>query len=155
MKKLIFLLLFITSIANAQDDQAIVDVGVGMGNSDGTRMLTLGIQEDLWGALKQRAVVGGWIDNSGNGHNGSPLVSGQLGFEVNNNGLVIGVFTGPAIVFIPDTLLGGPFQFMSDIHLGIQDLSSNYIGVMYRHISSAGIESPNIGRDIIGLEIRF
>ena len=74
---------------------------------------------------------------------------------MNSNGTVVSIFTGPALISIPDSYLGGPFQFMSDVHWGVQDMDLNYIGVYYRHISSAGLETPNVGRDIVGLEIRF
>jgi len=151
----IALSMLFSTLSYAQEDQTVIDIGVGISNSSGTRMGVIGLQEDLWGPIKQRFMVGGWLDNSGNGNSSSPLMGYQLGFEVNNNGLVMGVFSGPTWIGVPDQLLGGMFQFMSDIHLGIQDLHSNYIGVMYRHISSAGIESPNLGRDVIGLEIRY
>lgn len=138
----------------------ILDGGVGVLNSgkkslSETKMLTLGLQGDLIGPLKDRAVIGGWLDNAGRYRSNSAVVSGQIGFEVNSGGLVAGIFTGPALISNPDALLGGPFQFMDDLHIGIQDRSGYYIGVMYRHLSSAGIEKPNIGRDVVGLELRF
>lgn len=141
-------------------DDLVLDGGIGVLNSgkkslSETKMLTLGIQGDLIGPLKDRAVIGGWLDNSGKGRTGSAVTSGQLGFEVNSGGLVAGIFTGPALISNPDVLLGGPFQFMDDLHIGIQDRSGYYIGLMYRHLSSAGIETPNIGRDIVSLELRF
>jgi hypothetical protein len=159
MKYLIILFLLI-STAYAQEDQYILDGGVGIAHSadhglSETKMLTLGVQEDLWGALKDRAIVGGYLDNSGGGKNGSALGAGQIGFEVNRDGLVAGVFSGPCIISTPDVMLGGRFQFMDDLHLGIQDNDNNYFGVLYRHISSAGLEQPNIGRDVIGIELRF
>ena len=159
LKYIVFICLSISS-AYAQDDQWILDGGVGVFNSgknslSETKMLTLGIQEELWGPLKDRAVVGGWIDNAGGGKSGSALASGQIGFEVNRDGLVGGVFTGPAFISTPDILLGSRFEFMDDIHLGIQDTGNNYIGVFYRHLSDAGLSSVNIGRDIIGIELRF
>jgi hypothetical protein len=158
MKLLLILLLF-SSQTFAQQDQMLIDGGVGVFNSgksslSETKMVTLGLQEDLWGPLKDRFVVGGWLDNAGNGKSGSALLSYQIGFEVNENGLVGAVFTGPTLITETDSLLGDHFEFMDDLHLGIQDRDSNYIGIMYRHLSDAGISSVNIGRDIIGLELR-
>lgn len=162
MKYLLSLtLMFLSVNCWAQDDQIIIDGGVGVFHSadkglSETKMLTLGVQEDLWYALKMRGTGGGWIDNAGNGRTGSALVSGQLGYEVNSNGLVGSVFCGPTLISHPDQqLLGGYFEFMEDLHLGIQDEHGSYIGIMYRHISDAGLTSVNIGRDIIGLEIRW
>jgi hypothetical protein len=158
--KYLILLLFLCATAQAQDDQYIIDGGIGVSHSadhglSETKMLTLGVQEDLFGPLKDRAVVGGWLDNAGNGRNSSALASGQIGFEVNRNGFVAGAFTGPCVISSPDVLLGGNLQFMDDLHLGIQDNQNNYFGIMYRHLSSAGLEQPNTGRDIIGIELRF
>lgn len=141
-------------------DDLILDGGVGVFNSgkkslSETKMVTFGVQEDLIGPLKDRAVIGGWLDNADHGRSSSAVVGGQLGFEVNRDGLLVGIFTGPSVISNTDALLGGPIQFMDDLHLGIQDPHGYYIGVMYRHLSSAGIETPNIGRDVVGLELRF
>lgn len=160
MFKFILVLLLLSTPALAQQDQVLIDGGLGVFNSgkkslSETKMISLGVQEDVWGPLKDRVVLGGWIDNAGGGRNGSAFGAGQIGFEVNSNGLVGSIFTGPALISSPDVLLGGRFQFMDDLHLGIQDKDSNYIGIMYRHLSSAGLETPNIGRDIIAIELRF
>ncbi len=159
MKKLIFLLLF-SSLAHAQGDQFSVDAGFGVFNSgknslSETKTVAIGYQEDLWDALKQRVTLGGWVDDAGNGKNNSVFLAGQLGFEVNRDGLVAGVFSGPAVISNTDVLLGGHFQFMDDVRLGIQDRIGSYVGVFYRHLSSAGLEMPNIGRDMVGVEIRW
>lgn len=158
-----FLIAYCTALLLMSDGQAgelVLDGGVGVFNSgktslSETKMLTLGVQEGVTGPLQARLVGGGWIDNAGGGKGGSALASGQLGFEVNNNGTVFGIFSGPTVISSPDVLLGGRFQFMDDIHLGIQDKQGNYEGVMYRHLSSAGIYPVNIGRDVIALELRF
>lgn len=160
MTKFVFLFLFLFTAAYAQDDQTILDGGVGVFNSgktslSETKMIAVGVQEDLWGALKDRAIVGGWLDNAGNGKSSSGFAGGQLGFEVNRDGLIAGIFSGPALISNTDVLLGGHFQFMDDLHIGIQDKQNNYIGIIYRHLSSAGLEMPNIGRDMVGIELRF
>ncbi len=147
----------LTEPSQAQD---FFDGGIGVFNSgknslSETKMLTVGEQGTLIGALKDRVTVGGWLDNAGGGKSDSAVASGQLGFEVNRDGTVFGIFTGPAAISTPDILLGGRFQFMDDIHYGIQDTHGRYVGVMYRHLSSAGIETPNVGRDVVGLELRF
>ena len=153
-------IIFISTISYAQDDQYIVDGGIGVFHSgqhslSETKMFSLGIQEDLWGALKERGTAGFWLDNAGNGKKDSGFAAGQLGWEVNRDGLIVGAFAGPCLITSPDSLLGGVFQFMDSINLGVQDNDNNYIGVFYRHFSSAGIESPNQGRDLIGIEVRF
>ena len=159
LSKLAILLILFGSVAYAQDE-TIVSGGIGISNSGKkslaeTKMLTLSFQEDLWGPLKQRGTLGGWIDNAGGGKTGSALAAAQIGWEIERNGIVASVFSGPCLLSETDILLGGHFQFMDDLHLGIRDVSGYYIGVIYRHISSAGIATPNIGRDIVGLEFRF
>lgn len=158
MKYLFFLFLFST-VSYAQD-QIVVDGGLGVFNSgkkslSETKMASLGLQEDLWNCVKDRFTGGVWLDNAGNGRKSSGFASAQVGFEVNNNGIVGSIFTGPAFINQTDALLGGNFQFMENFNLGIQDQNSNYIGVYYRHISDAGLTPINIGRDFMGLEIRF
>ena len=158
--KIFAIILLLATSAYAREDQFTMGVGVGVFNSgkhslSETKVLSLGYQEDLWNALKQRATVGFWFDDAGNGRSSSAFGSGQLGFEVNRDGLIADVFFGPAAISSPDSLLGGRFQFMESLNLGIQDKFNNYIGLFYRHLSSAGLEMPNIGRDMVGLEIRF
>jgi hypothetical protein len=150
--RFLLLLLFLGPISYAQDDQTVLDVGTGVFNSTEMRTISLGIQEDLWYTLKQRAIGGFWVDNTSKG---SVFLSGQLGFEVKNGGAVASVFSGPCVISSPDQVLGGYLQFMSDLHLGLQDRDLNQLGVFFRHISSAGFATPNLGRDILGLEIRF
>ena len=153
--------MIISSVAYAgEGDQFALDVGLGVFHSGEkslaeTKMLSAGVQETLWGPLKDRGTAGFWLDNYGDGRKSSAFAAGQLGFEVVNNGWVGGIFSGPAVISSPDVLLGGRFQFMDSINLGMKDKYDNYIGLFYRHFSSAGLEMPNIGRDIIGIEIRF
>ena len=160
MKYLILLLMLVPYLSFAQDDQLVLDGGVGLFHSadkglSETKMMTLGVQEDLWGPIKDRAIVGGWIDETGDGKSGSALLGGQLGFEVNNNGWVGSIFSGPAMISNTDVLLGGNFEFVDDLHLGMQDQHGYYIGVMYRHISDVGLTPVNIGREFIALELRW
>ena len=158
--KLAILTLLLTSTCWAQDEQWAVDIGAGDFNADKgdlpqTKVVSIGYQEDLWDAVKQRYTGGAWFDNSGCGRKSSLFASAQLGFEVVNNGWVGGVYTGGSLISSPDVVLGGPFQFLSTARYGMQDRQSNYIGVFYEHFSSAGLELPNDGRNIMGLEIRF
>lgn len=161
LKKWVLLGMFVSIGVYAQDDQVIVDGAIGVFHSgekslSETKLATFGIQEDLLGPWKDRAVVGGWLDNAGNGKTGSALISGQLGFEINSNGTIGSIFAGPCLISHPDeVLLGGYLEFMEDFHLGLQDHGNNYIGVFYRHISDAGLTSVNIGRDVVGIELRW
>jgi hypothetical protein len=158
VKYLIVLLFFVTVQPLYAD--SLVDVGLGVFNSgknspSETKFAAIGYQGDFWGALKNRLNLGGWIDNVGNGRGSSAFVAAQIGFEVESNGWCSSVFIGPALIGSPDSYLGGRFQFYDSLNFGIKDKDSNYIGISYRHISSAGIHDRNIGRDVLGIEIRF
>ena len=163
LSKIVSGCLFLSTIAYGQDfqeDQTALDVGIGVFRSadkglSETKMLSIGKQETLLGPLKSRYSAGFWLDNTRDGRKSSGFVGAQLGFEVANNGWVGGIFSGPTVISTPDVLLGGRFQFMDTINYGLQDKSGNYIGLFYRHFSSAGLEMPNTGRDILGIEIRF
>lgn len=157
INKLIIIFILFNSFS-AKADEIVTDIGLGVLKSgqklSETKELNVGLQENLWNPFKLRGSIGGWLD-SFNNRSSSLFYSGQLGYEVNNNGFLAGVFSGPCVITNTDGLLGGNLQFMSDFHLGIQDVENNYFGLMYRHISSAGLATPNIGRDFMGLEFRF
>lgn len=121
-----------------------------------TKMLMVGLQHEFLGPFKLRSGVGGWTDCAGNGRDDAAYFSEQLGFEVvNSAGTYASVFTGPTLLTATDSYLGGHFQFQEDVHLGISDPAGNGFGVFYKHLSSAGIETPNIGRDLMGVEFKF
>lgn len=46
--------------------------------------------------------------------------------------------------------LGGNFQFTEEIELGYKQ-----VGLGYKHISNAGIQKPNLGRDFLQLSINI
>ena len=148
----LLLILLLTAPAYAVNDQYVVDAGIGISNSAKMRTASLGIQEDLWDAVKQRGTIGFWGGGPGTS---SFFAAGQLGFEVNNRGTVASIFSGPALISNTDSMLGSYLEFVTDLHLGLQDGNMNYLGLFYRHVSSAGLAEPNVGRDIVGLEIKF
>lgn len=159
-KLLVLYLVFISSMAYAQDDQYVIDVGLGTFGTEGSslsqvKFAKMGIQEDLWYALKQRFNGGGWLDSRGDGRTGSAFAGYQLGYEVSNSAFQASVFSGPCLITSPDSALGGIVQFNETIFFGIVDKDYDSIGVVYNHFSSAGLETPNLGRDFIGLEIKF
>ena len=136
-------------------DQFVLDAGVGVFNTTMMRTLSGSYQQEWEYPFFTRTTLGLWVDNSGNGQSNSGFISEQLGYEIRHNGTIVSIFTGPSFITTPDTVLGGYFQFVSDLHLGLEDTRHNYLGVFYRHISSAGLYYPNLGRDMVGLEIRF
>lgn len=157
MKKLI-LCLFLSSQALA--DTAFVNASLGVFNSGKhslaeTKMFKIGIEEDLWYNFKQRFNGGFWIDNMGGGRSSSLYSSYQWGFNVKNDSLETGVYIGPGLISSPDVMLGDYFEFNETLYLGVCDRSGNSMGATYSHFSNAGFSSVNVGRDLIGLEIKF
>jgi hypothetical protein len=158
---LIITLSIVIAPLNALSDDTFVEAGVGIFSSGvntlaETKLLMVGRQTEVWGPFVNRYGVGGWTDCAGNGRSDSAFFSDQIGFEVvTGTGTYASVYSGPTAITATDAYLGGHFQFQEDVHLGIQDQQSNSIGVMYKHFSSAGIYTPNIGRDFMGVEIKF
>jgi len=144
----------------SEASELAIDGGVGVFNSgknslSESKFLRFGLEEPVWYALKQRFNLGFWLDDKGHGRASSGFAGYQIGFEVTADTLEASVWSGPALITTPDIYLGGPLQFNETIFLGIHDKAGETLGVAYNHFSSAGIEMPNIGRDFLGLEIRF
>lgn len=98
---------------------------------------------------------GFWVDNSDRpGATGSGFLQTSIGIEPTAGPIYANFFQGVALITHPDTVLGGNGQFVEDVGLGIRDQKTHEaIGIFYKHISSAGLERPNLGRDFIGLQI--
>jgi len=154
------LFLLFSSQVYAAQDQIVVDGGLGVFGTEGSSLSQVkfgkvGIQEDLWYNLKQRFNTGMWLDDRGGGRKSSGFGGYQVGYEVTNDVLQASIWSGPTLISSPDIALGGYFQFNETLYLGIVDKDRNSIGIAYNHFSSAGIETPNLGNDFIGLEIKF
>jgi len=149
-KYIVFICLIIYSTP-IRADNALVDFGVGVGNSSGSRILSVGVQEDLLTVFKVRWITGGWLDRS-NDRSSSGYVFGQMGAEIDSGSVLTSVFIGPGLITEKDDLLGGNIEFLSSLNIGLQDKNRNYLGVGYRHVSNAGLYEPNIGRDFVVLE---
>ena len=164
MKKhaLVVLALVTSSFAHAgAQDEMFLDVGLGTFSTEGkslseVKFAKLGIQEEIWDSFKHRFNVGGWLDQRGEGKTNAAFASYQLGFDVTNDVLEMGIFSGPGLISSTDTSLGGYFQFNETVYLGIRNPKSDEsIGISYNHFSSAGLEMPNQGKDFMCLEIKF
>lgn len=54
-----------------------------------------------------------------------------------------------------DEYLGGHLQFTENLFLGLKSHRDAALGAFFKHISSGGISSPNLGRNFVGIEIRI
>ena len=160
MRYLIFLSIFLSSLAYATPDQLVLDAGLGVFNSKGSslsqnKFAKIGYQEDIWYNLKQRFNIGAWLDTRGPGYSNSAFGGYQLGFEVENSIFDSSIFAGPSLITTPDQQLGGILQFNESIYFGIKDDNYDTIGIALNHFSSAGLEMPNQGENFLCVEIKM
>lgn len=156
MKIIALVLMLCTAATTAHADDIYLTGALGVFNSgksslSETKFANVGYRTDL-GWFKQQAEIGGWVDRAGGGRSDSAYGAYQLGWEVNGP-CIARIMTGPAWITTPDAYLGGRFEFKEDIYVGEEDKDGRTIGVKYNHLSSAGIYTPNLGRDLLGIEI--
>jgi len=93
--------------------------------------------------------AGGWTDNRKGAENsfwGGPAVGLVLQPWI----LDVRVSVGVAVISHTDVHLGGHFQFYEDLFAGIRD-GDAAIGFTFSHLSSAGLFTPNRGRNFLTL----
>lgn len=116
--------------------------------------LALGYQHEI--SLFETKLEGGfWNDSSGrSGAKGSGFGQVAIGVEPEAGSFYLNFFQGLGFITTPDSQLGGMFQFFESMGFGIRDQKSKVsVGPTYTHISSAGLEHPNEGRDLMGIQI--
>lgn len=116
-----------------------------------TKTIFLAYQETIFGPFIKQYELGGWIDNSGHeGRKSSGLLGASAGINVNAQIFFAQALVGPSLISHTDTNLGGHFQFNNDIAFGFRDPDTKAtVGFGYKHVSSAGLELPNRGRDFL------
>lgn len=134
--------------------------GVGvfedMGTASPTKAFSLGYEEDWFGPFVRQCELGLYADprgSDGRRSGGYGFIS--AGVEVKAGYLVLRSLWGLGAITHPDVRLGGPFQFAQDALVGVRGLNNNVIGINYKHISSAGIYSPNMGRDFVSVQVEI
>jgi hypothetical protein len=133
----------------------IVKYGVNVSREDeklgSTKAIFIADQAPILGPIIRQYEIGGWVDNTGKPGQRSSLLGGaSAGIHVNAGYLYAQALVGPSLISAPDSALGGHFQFNNDIALGLRDPDTKAtIGLSYKHVSSAGLERPNRGRDFI------
>lgn len=146
--------ILLSSVALA-DDQSFVKYGVGVAGSGKdslaeTKLLSIGYKSNIWSDyLIGLWEAGGFVDVTGSGRASSAFGFGGAGVYVDSGPLYLQNTFEIGLITNPDSYLGGPFQFSEDIGVGLKSKSGASIGVNYKHISSAGIELPNKGRDFM------
>lgn len=108
-------------------------------------------------AIHSAREAGLWVDNIGNGRSGAAFGKYQVGVKPGADvGFYGSAMWGVQLQSSTDTQLGGYAQFSQDFGVGFRDETS-FIALGYGHVSSAGIFTPNRGRDFqyLQLGVRF
>lgn len=117
------------------------------------KLISLANKHDITSIFGGKVEAGLWTDSAGGGRKGSWFGGYAIGVDINPSVFFAQAYIGPAVISTPDSYLGGRFQFMHDASFGLRDDKRRSIGLCYKHISSAGIYNPNIGRDIIMIKL--
>lgn len=153
---IITVLLVVLSRTSCADDNISFKLGLGLLNGKPSSEIKAGSIRDEWRLSQSlwQAVEGGvWSDTNRSGDpNNRRLpavhVEYQIGVRPSSEHFFVGAFSGVMLMLPPDAVLGGAGQFVHDLMVGFKD-DRAFVGVGYRHISSAGIFRPNKGRDFI------
>ena len=157
-KHTIALLLLFSTTAHA--DESFFSFGVGVANSakrssGETKVANLGIRNEIYQGIYWQWKLGFYGDGSGDPtRKGSGYASVGPGMLIDLRPLELRAGYGIAAITTPDSYLGGCFpQFQGEFYIGIRDYRGNGIGAQYEHISSAGLVTPNQGRDFVVLQL--
>lgn len=159
MKKFIILLSSLFALT-ANADSSFFNFGLGIANSaktsrGETKVGALGYRSDLFDGIYWQYKVGFYGDGSGDEtRKSSAFAFTGPGMLIDFKPIEIRAGWGLGGIATPDSYLGGRFpQFNGEVYLGVRDHRGNGIGLGYEHISSAGLVTPNQGRDFFVLQL--
>lgn len=128
--------------------------GVGALHSKDSQVASLGYQSQLHKGIAHQFEIGGWPDQISS-RNPSMYGSYSLGLRILKPNYYLESMHGIGMITHTDRLLGGRFQFFHDIGAGIRDRDGYSMGLLVKHISSAGVTHPNIGRNFVVIKLGF
>lgn len=143
----------------ADNNEATVNFGVGIFNSGQnslaeTKILSVGYNSLFYDRrLFTRYELGAFADTAGGGRKSSAFGGYSFGVNVENSSFYGQGSAGAIVLSTPDSYLGGMFQFTEELSFGLNGNKDTKIGVFYKHMSSAGLYDPNIGRDFLGIKV--
>lgn len=158
MKFILASLILLSTLAQA--DEAFVGFGVGVFNSalyhtGEVKVGQVGYRKDIFNGIYWQAKLGFFGDGSGDPtRNSSLYASTGPGLLIDLKPIEMRAGYGIAAISTPDSYLGGRFpQFQGEFYVGVRDHRGNGMGLQYEHISSAGLVTPNMGRDFLILQL--
>ena len=147
---LVFLSIFL-SVSAFAEQHTYFKFGSGLDGAFGSSKLgAFGYQEEIFGPLHSQ-IEGGMFTRDG----GYALFGAySIGISVlTSGGIYAKVFTGPALLSGTDSRLSSLLEFNNDLELGLRDLSGVELGLVYKHMSNAGLWEPNPGRNWLMLKV--
>lgn len=156
MRKLLIILglLCATNAFAKSDLDAVLGVGIGknvFGSAPFERYGMIGVR--YGNAWKVQLNSGYYVANA-LGEKSSFIGSLQGGLEVvGSGGAFAQFFFGPALISQDDAKLAGTFQFHLTGGVGVRNNDGYGIGISWQHFSNAGIQQPNLGRDLLTLQV--
>lgn len=156
---MLLMLLFLSTSAIAEQG-TFGSYGLGVfdknSKSADVKIFSVGYQDNWMWVFDHKYEFGLWTDIKGDmGRSGSGYVAYSIGLEPVLDWFYIHSFWGLAFITNPDIYLSTNFQFMQDLGLGIKGKKGKRIGVNYKHISNAGIKTPNKGRDFFQIKFQI
>jgi hypothetical protein len=152
-------LFFLFAIPAQADSFFKYGVGVFVPGQQGkaeVKEFSLGVQNPTWMNLTEQYEVGLWADRgTEHGRKSSFFGFYSLGPTVDAGSLYAQGLWGIGAISTTDSMLGGNFQFTQDLGLGLKDATRRAVGLNYKHVSSAGIYSPNKGRDFLTIKLQI
>ena len=146
--------------STAHSEEGFLGYGVGVFNDANyytgqNKYFEGGYRASVWDGIYWQYKGGFWGEGSPDAARKSGFfVSSGPGFEVDLAPVEIRTGWGLAAISNPDSQLGGRFpQFNGNFALGLRDKKGDGIAIEYNHISSAGLVTPNQGRDFLILEL--
>lgn len=114
---------------------------------------SLAYQNELPPIFIEKTEIGMWADDNGN-RQSSGYIAHSFGVRVKAQYIYAEALWGLSLISHPDNVfLSGHMQFMQDLGIGLIDELGRSIGVCYKHLSNAGIQLPNKGRDAIQIQV--
>lgn len=146
------LLLFL--LASSAQAETTLTVGLGKGvmeHEPFERAASIGYRINLSDNWFIKPEIGGWLGGRGKE---SWFIGCPIGLQVwvPVTGLYATAAVGPSRISQPDEMLGGRGQCDVEFGLGLKTEKAN-IGAVWKHFSSAGLATPNLGRDFVGIQI--
>lgn len=146
-------------LPSAAADENLLSYGLGVFHSaenwpTETKFIRVAHRGDFDHISYWQAEGGLWVDTAGNGRYSSSFLAASVGLKIDLSPIYFSNSFGLAAIAVPDTYLGGVFpQFTEEFTIGVKGTNNTSLGLSYKHFSSAGIISPNMGRDFLILSL--